>query len=144
MPGREGCFLERGGPGVQGSDREDGSHAANETDPSRRPGEDRQGAVEFAGSFGFSPHPDFRHASRLLEGIDPADYPHEFTFGRDGKPFYIQGPNETPTQANAIAQRVEGAGGHYIVVDSPDPDDDEFDFSEDDDLEQDEFPDELP
>lgn len=105
-----------------------------------------KGAVDFAQSFGFSPHPDFRHAARLLEGIDPADYPQEFTFGRDGKPFYIQGPYETPAQANAIAQRVSEAGGHYIAVAPPGLVDEELDFIDDefDELDQDDFPDELP
>ena len=54
------------------------------------------GAVEYAGSFGFPPHPDYRHAAMLLEGIDLQACAHEFTFGRDGKPYYIQGPHESP------------------------------------------------
>lgn len=74
------------------------------------------GAVEFADSFGFSPHPDFRHASLLLAGIDPSTCREEYTFGRDGKPFYIQGPNESRGQAMAIAERVREAGGHYVAV----------------------------
>jgi hypothetical protein len=74
------------------------------------------GAVEYAQTFGFPPHPDYRHAGMLLAGIDPATCPEEFTFGRDGKPFYIQGPNETPEQAVAIMQRIEKAGGHFLIV----------------------------
>jgi hypothetical protein len=73
------------------------------------------GAVEFAQSFGFRPHPDYHHAATLLDGIDPATCPHQFTFGRDGKPFYMSGPNESFAQAQAIAQRVQAAGGHFIV-----------------------------
>ena len=75
-----------------------------------------KGAVEYAQSFGFPPHPDYRHASTLLEGIDPSTCPNQFTFGRDGKPFYIQGPNESLAQAEAITQRVQNAGGHFIVA----------------------------
>jgi hypothetical protein len=74
-----------------------------------------KGAVEYAHSFGFSPHPDYHHASMLLDGIDPSTCPEEFTFGRDGKPFYIQGPNETFAQAQAIMQRVQSLGGHYFL-----------------------------
>jgi hypothetical protein len=73
------------------------------------------GAVEYARSFGFSPHPDYRHASMLLEGIDPATCPKEFTFGKDGKPFYFRGPNESLAEAQAIVRRVTDAGGHYLV-----------------------------
>lgn len=73
------------------------------------------GAVEFAKSFGFPPHPDFRHASRLLDGIDPSTCPEHYVFGKEGRPLYIQGPNETPAQAMAIVQRVQEAGGHFIM-----------------------------
>ena len=74
-----------------------------------------KGAVEYAQSFGFPAHPDYRHAAMLLAGIDPETCSQEFSFGRDGKPFYIQGPNESLAQALAIRQRIVGEGGHYIV-----------------------------
>jgi hypothetical protein len=74
-----------------------------------------KGAVDYALSFGVPPHSDFRHASLLLEGIDPATCPEQFTFGKDGKPFYIQGPNESPAQAKAIMDRIYGQGGHFLV-----------------------------
>jgi hypothetical protein len=74
-----------------------------------------KGAVAYAESFGFAPHPDYRHASVLLEGIDPSTCPHEYEFGRDGKPFYFQGPNETPAQARAIVERMQEVGGHFMI-----------------------------
>jgi hypothetical protein len=74
-----------------------------------------KGAVEYAHSFGFPPHPDYRHASMLLEGIHSPTCPSEFKFGKDGLPFYVQGPNESPAQAAAIMQRVQGTGEHYIM-----------------------------
>jgi hypothetical protein len=86
-----------------------------------------EGAVAYAGAMGFPPHPDHHHASRLFAGIDPASCDQEFSFGRDGKPFYIQGPYETPAEANAIRQRVQEAGGDFLVLASDfsqlDPDD---------------------
>ncbi len=72
-------------------------------------------AVEYAQAFGFVPHPDYRHASMLLEGIDLSTCPTQFTFGRDGKPFYVQGPHESFAQAAAISQRLQAMGGHYLV-----------------------------
>jgi len=75
-----------------------------------------KGAVAYAESFGFPPHPDYRHASMLLDGIDDSTCPNEFTFGRNGRPFYIQGPNESLAQAAAIAERIEDAGGHYLTA----------------------------
>jgi hypothetical protein len=74
-----------------------------------------KGAVEYARSFGFPPHPDYHHAARLLEGIDPSACPQEYTFGRGGKPYFIQGPYESPAQAAAIIARVTEAGGHFIA-----------------------------
>jgi hypothetical protein len=74
-----------------------------------------RGAVEYAQSFGFRPHPDYRHAAMLLGGIDPTACPQEFTFGRDGKPFYIRGPHESLEQARAIVERIQDAGGEFIV-----------------------------
>ncbi len=74
-----------------------------------------EGAVEYAQSFGFPPHSDYRHAAMLLAGIDPNACTQQFTFGREGKPFYIQGPNESPAVVSAIMQRVQEAGGHFIV-----------------------------
>ena len=73
------------------------------------------GAVEFARSFGFSPHPDFRHSGRLLEGIDSTTCPHEYVFGHDGKPLYIRGPNESLELARAIGRRVAEANGNYFI-----------------------------
>jgi hypothetical protein len=74
-----------------------------------------KGSVDYALSFGLRPHPDFRHASMLLEGIDPSTCPHEYTFGRDGKPFYIQGPYDSPEVARAILERIHASGGHFLV-----------------------------
>ena len=69
----------------------------------------------------------------LLTGIDPNACAHEFTFGRDGQPFYIQGPNESPAQASAIMQRIQESGGHFMVL-APGVDSDELaDFEGGDD-----------
>ena len=74
-----------------------------------------RGAVDYAQSYGFAPHRDFRHAALLLEGIDPDACPQEFTYGRDGKPFYIRGPYETLEAARVISERIVEAGGDYII-----------------------------
>jgi hypothetical protein len=107
-----------------------------------------KGAVEYAQSFGLPPHPDYRHASKLLDGIDPSICPNQFEFGRDGRPFYIQGPNESLAVATAISQRIQSAGGHFIhKLSGPDPDLEEFavgedEFDELDSTDADDFPDE--
>jgi hypothetical protein len=89
------------------------------------------GAVEFAGSYGFLPHPDFRHASKLLDGLDPSTCPTEFKYGQGGRPFYIRGPYETDAQAAAIMRAVRSAGGHFIAMigDDEDVQDDDGDLT---------------
>ncbi|MBI2803536.1 MAG: hypothetical protein HYX68_00965 [Planctomycetes bacterium] len=72
-------------------------------------------AVAYAESFGFPPHPDYRPARMLLAGIDPALCAETFTFGKDGKPFYIDGPNDSPEKIRVIMHRVNLAGGHFVV-----------------------------
>jgi len=67
-------------------------------------------AAEYANQFGFKPHSDFSKASRLLRGI-PTNEEHEFSFGRDGKPLYIQGPNESPTEVRRILKTLESSKG---------------------------------
>lgn len=47
------------------------------------------GAVAYARGLGFEPHRDFQAAAGHLE---PLDGPSAIGFGRDGKPFYTQGP----------------------------------------------------
>jgi hypothetical protein len=100
-----------------------------------------QGAVEFAGSFGFPPHSDFRHASLLLAGIDPSACTEEFEFGEDGRPYYFRGPNETLAQAGAIAERVQAAGGRFTIG-GPDVGAMEMEGLEDD-LDEDDGPEET-
>lgn len=97
------------------------------------------GAAEYADSFGFRPHPDYRHAALLLKGIDPQECTNEFTFGHDGRPFYIQGPHESPAQVAAIMERIRQFGGHYLIQASPEnpellSDPDGFDAVDDLDL----------
>ena len=55
----------------------------------------------------------------ILGDIDPKGCSEEFRFGKDGKPFYIQGPNENSSQAQQIVKQLEkicGSDGfHYSV-----------------------------
>jgi hypothetical protein len=99
-------------------------------------------AVDYAQSLGFPPHRDFRHAQRLLGGIDPSQCPDEFEFGQDGKPHYIRGPSESMEKARAIAERVQAQGGYYSLPLGPDDlDDIEIMDEGDDDIDEDEFED---
>jgi len=77
-------------------------------------------AVSYARGLGFSPGLDYKKASRVFGGITTADCDEEFVFGKDDKPFYIQGPSDPPARAERILRALEarcGEGGyHYIVA----------------------------
>ena len=71
------------------------------------------GAVDYARSLGFEPHPDFRRTRRALGSWDGRS---SITFGRDGKPLYINGPHDHPQRVLATLERAVGRGGfHYSV-----------------------------
>lgn len=61
-----------------------------------------EGAVDYAGNLGFAPHRDYARAARLFGNIEAADCPVRYTYGKDGKPLYISGPDESPAQSRRI------------------------------------------
>jgi hypothetical protein len=48
-------------------------------------------------SIGFAPHPDFAAVERIFGDVSADAGDAAFRFGLDGKPFYIPGPNDTPS-----------------------------------------------
>jgi hypothetical protein len=76
-------------------------------------------AVQYAADLGFPPHPDYRAACRVFGGIRSEDSSKEFTFGRDGKPFYVSGPNDTEEKSRRIVEQLArrcGAGKFDYIV----------------------------
>ena len=76
-------------------------------------------AADYARSLGFAPHPNYKLGARVFGGINAADCPLRFTFGKDGKPFYFRGPHETEAQAEAIVRQLEkhcGPGNFDYVI----------------------------
>ena len=77
-------------------------------------------AVSYARDLGFSPGPDYKKASRVFGGIMKADSDEEFAFGKDGKPFYIQGPSDSPASVERVLRTLEARCGedgyHYIIA----------------------------
>jgi hypothetical protein len=72
------------------------------------------GSAQYAHALGFAPHPDFEHARAHL---GPSTEPSAITFGRDGKPNYIQGPYDDPRHALRTLRRAVGRNGfHYTVT----------------------------
>ena len=71
------------------------------------------GAVEFARTLGFEPHPDFKRARPALGDWDG---PSAITFGMSGTPHYINGPYDDPQRVLSTLERTVGRDGfHYTV-----------------------------
>jgi hypothetical protein len=81
-------------------------------------------AAAYAQSLGFAPSPAFGQAEALFGDIAMATQ--TFTFGKDGKAFYISGPNDTTARIRHIMQMLaksRGADGFDYMVGVDDLDD---------------------
>jgi yecA family protein len=70
-----------------------------------------EGALAYADSLGFTPHRDFRKARKILSGIDASVCPREFTYGRDGRPCYVRGSDDTEERVDRICSILEARCG---------------------------------
>ncbi len=50
------------------------------------------GGIDYAKRLGFEPQRDWKHTGPIIEG--DREFEHKFEFGKDGVPFYIQGPKD--------------------------------------------------
>jgi len=64
------------------------------------------GAISYAKNLGFPPHSDYRKASGIFAGIESKACPEKYEYGKNGKPFYVRGPNESVSQANKIVEKL--------------------------------------
>lgn len=83
-----------------------------------------EGAVAYADNLGFKPHASYAMASRIFGQVDAASSTQEFVYGCNGKPYYVNGPNETPSQARAIVeqlQRQPGGADYLVSLGGPPP-----------------------
>jgi len=71
------------------------------------------GAVDFARGLGFEPAPGFEKAAAHL---GPRAGPSAISFGRDGKPFFIQGPRDNAAHIMTTLQRSAGRDNYHFLV----------------------------
>jgi hypothetical protein len=76
------------------------------------------GSVDYARTLGFEPHQDFEPVAGLLGAWEekPA-----ITFGRDGKPFYMQGPHDDPGKVLRVLRRTLADDEFDYVIADPSP-----------------------
>jgi len=79
-----------------------------------------EGAVLYAKGLEFSPHRDYKDAQKIFGDIDANSCPVKYTYGKDGKPFYVRGPNESVSQAKRIVDKLNKKCGEgnfdYIIM----------------------------
>ncbi len=99
-----------------------------------------EGAVAYARSIGLPPYRDWAHAAPIFGDIDASQCLTEFTYGLNGKPFYVQGPHDTPERVRQIMSALnqnDGQGNLMLSLSGADDDfDDDFDDDSDDDDEE--------
>ena len=87
----------------------EGGHPAVDLDPASA----RKlvtGAVAFAAEVGIAPAKDYRAVAGIFGDIDAASSAETFTFGKDGHPLFIPGPNDTPAKMREIQRALERHG----------------------------------
>lgn len=73
------------------------------------------GAVEYAEQLGLKPHPDFEAAKGHLG--KPSEELLPIEFGREGKPFYLNGPYDNPERIIAKLRETLGEGNFkYLII----------------------------
>lgn len=72
------------------------------------------GAVDYAQRLGFEPHEDFEEAKNIL-GQRPESLP-SLTFGRDGKPFYFDGPYDDAAKILRTLEKSVGKGNFDFMI----------------------------
>ncbi len=72
------------------------------------------GAVDYAAKLGFHPHPDFESAKAHLG--QPLDELPAIEFGREGKPFYMNGPYDRPNEILTKLRETVGEGNFNYLL----------------------------
>jgi len=78
-----------------------------------------EGAVNYANNLGFNSHPDYKNAKNIFGDIDSNVCPIKYIYGKEGKPYYMRGPNESLNDAKIIIDNLSkkcGEGGFDYVV----------------------------
>ncbi len=70
-----------------------------------------QEAVAYGKSLGFEPAGEYWRAEKLFGDADPSCCGTEFAFGREGKPCYVQGPNDDMKVVRHVIERLTEHAG---------------------------------
>ncbi len=73
-------------------------------------------SIEYAEQFGFQPERDFALNQYILEPRGELEESYKITFGRDGKPFFIAGPNDNIARILRQLEKTAGAGNFDFIA----------------------------
>jgi hypothetical protein len=69
------------------------------------------GAVAYARAHGIEPHRDFAGVTTLFGDIDASQCLTEFTYGMDGRPYFIPGPHDSPVRVSQVMEALSNSAG---------------------------------
>jgi hypothetical protein len=78
-----------------------------------------EGAVQYANDLGFNSHPDYKNTKNIFGDIDSNVCPVKYVYGKEGKPYYMKGPNESIDDSKKIIDKLSkkcGEDGFEYVV----------------------------
>src|SRR2546427_11187596 len=73
-------------------------------------------SIEYAAQFGFQPDKDFALNQYILEPRGELEEPYQLTFGRNGKPFFIAGPNDNVARILRQLEKTAGTGNFDFLA----------------------------
>lgn len=78
-----------------------------------------EGAVRYADDLGLSPHADYHTAKLIFGDVAAEACAEEYTFGKDGKPYFVAGPYDGPTRCQDVLRTLHRhcgpRGYHYLL-----------------------------
>jgi len=78
-----------------------------------------ENAVQYANELGLSPHSDYRTARLIFADIAAEACTEDYTFGKDGKPFFVSGPHDSPARCQQILRTLHnhcGPDGYHFLM----------------------------
>ena len=71
------------------------------------------GAIDYAAELGFNPHKDFEKTKKHLGSWNSQL---KLTFGREGKPYFIEGPYDNTTKIMQTLRKNVGEGNFNYLI----------------------------
>jgi hypothetical protein len=68
---------------------------------------------------GLPPHADYRVAQLIFGTISAEACTENYVYGKDGKPWFVSGPFDTPERCREIRSTLEetcGPGGYHYII----------------------------